>query len=584
MSDETTLPLRRIIDACTLLCGLGSLVLLLLEFGFVLETSDRQRVLASIRIVLWAAVVLQLIRAALATDWRRRGGRRLVGIVLNAGLLLVLAFETKTVDALHARWPEIDRFSWLVLHLTTIQLALLVMLGHRLLHFNQLLAFVRVSPRAILIGSYVALIALGTVLLQIPKATTEPLAWIDALFTSTSAVCVTGLIVVDTATAFTPTGQAIVLGLFQLGGLGLMTFTYFFVLVFGRGITIRDRALLLEFLNEEYVGRVTSSLTAIVLMTLAFEAAGAVLLQLVSPAGGPHAWFNNFFHAVSAFCNAGFSVFSAGLYDPSTRDNVSYHGVIMALIVIGGLGFPVLNNLWDSGIARLRNRPGRFVRLTTHTKLVLVTTLGLIVGGALLAFSFELPAEVRIGEAPQWVNALFLSITSRTAGFNTVPTEALLPPTVFLVLFLMFIGGSPASTAGGIKTTTFAVALLNTIRTLRDATRDLVAFRRQIPAPVANRAFAVVLLSLAWVTGSTLILATLMPAHAPLDVAFEAVSAFSTVGLSRGITAELPVPGKVVIVASMLVGRIGILYVALGVLHKERPGRIAYPEGNVIIS
>lgn len=584
MLDQNTTSLRRVIDVSTILCGLGALALLLIEFGFLLAPDARNKIISAIRLVLWAIVTLQLVRAVLGANWRRRMWRSALSILLNGGLVLLLALEIPLVDGLHTRWPEIARASWLVLYLTTIHVTVLAILAHRLLHFNQVLAFMRVSPRVILIGSYLALIAAGTVLLKIPKATTAPLDWMDALFTSTSAVCVTGLIVVDTATTFTTTGQAIILGLFQLGGLGLMTFTYFFVSVFGSGITIRDRALLLEFLNEEYVGRVTSSLTAIVLMTVAFEAAGAVLLQVSTPLGGPHAWFASVFHSVSAFCNAGFSVFTTGLYDPLTRANIPYQFVIMALIVIGGLGFPVLKNVWDHWAARLRHRADRPVRLTTHTKLVLVTTVGLVLGGAVLAFLLELPATARPGEAPRWVAALFTSITARTAGFNTVPTEALLAPTVFLLLFLMFIGGSPASTAGGIKTTTFAVALLNTVRTLRDAGRDLVAFRRQIPASVANRAFAVVLLALAWVTGSTLILTTVMPDHAPLDVAFEAVSAFSTVGLTRGITADLPTVGKLVIVASMLVGRIGILYVALGVLHKERPGRIAYPEGNVIIS
>jgi trk system potassium uptake protein TrkH len=254
------------------------------------------------------------------------------------------------------------------------------------------------------------------------------------------------------------------------------------------------------------------------------------------------------------------------------------------LIVLGGLGFPVLKNLWDHWTAWFQRTRRRPVRLTTHTKLVLVTTGCLIVGGALLVVLTELPSEPRTGEASRWIVALFASITSRTAGFNTIPTEALLTPTVVLLLFLMFVGGSPASTAGGIKTTTLAVSILNTIRTLRDPTRDLVAFRRRISGSVANRAFAVLILALGWVTTSTLILTALMPHHPPLDLAFEAVSAFSTVGLSRGITADLPVFGKLVIIASMLVGRIGILYVALGVLHKERPGRIAYPEGNVIIS
>ncbi len=584
MSDNTTLPLRRVVDVCTVACGLGALALLVLEFGFPLSAESLQRNLFAVRLVLWGIVVLQIVRAFVDADWLRHRWRSSLPILLNGALLLLLALERTALDSLHVRWPSLAQTQVLALYLTAIHLVVLTMLAHRLLRFNQLLVFMRVSPRVILIGSYLALIAGGTALLKFPKATTEPLGWLDALFTSTSAVCVTGLIVVDTSTVFTSTGQMILLGLFQLGGLGVMTFTYFFVSVFGSGVTIRDRALLLEFLNEEHVGRVTGSLIAIIAMTFAFEALGAFLLQTSMPSVAPQSWFASLFHSVSAFCNAGFSLYGSGLHDPLTRANIPYQLVIMALIVIGGLGFPVLKNLWDNWNARLLRPRERPVRLTTHTKLVLVTSAGLILGGAVLAFFLELPSPGQPGESPRWLAALFASITARTAGFNTVPTEALLPPTVFLLLFLMFIGGSPASTAGGIKTTTFAVALLNTMRILRDAGRDLVAFRRQIPAVVANRAFAVVLLAIGWLTISSIILMTVMPNHAPLDVVFETVSAFSTVGLSRGITADMPVIGKLVIIASMLVGRIGILYVALGVLHKERPGKIAYPEGNVIIS
>ena len=256
----------------------------------------------------------------------------------------------------------------------------------------------------------------------------------------------------------------------------------------------------------------------------------------------------------------------------------------MVLIVLGGLGFPVLKNLWDHYYARMRRPQQRPPRFTLHSKLVLATTITLIVVGTVAVYIFEMHAATRESEAPMWMAALFTSVTARTAGFNTVPIDALFTPTIFAVIVLMFIGGSPASTAGGIKTTTFAVALLNTLRIMKDPNGDLVAFRRKIPPVMANRAFAVALLAIAWIVGSTILLAGAMPTHKPLDVAFEVVSAFSTVGLSRGITADLPSTGKMVIIASMLVGRIGILYVALGILRKERTATIGYPEGNIIIS
>lgn len=568
--------------------GLSALGLLLVELGFPLGEAQRALLLRVVEVVLWVILVMEGLRLALhpRRRWYLREHRGEALLAGGVGLLLGLRFWA--VPALAERWPNPGEVPMRTLYLTIVHVLVIGLMGYRLLFFNRVLAFARVSPRLILIGSYVGLIVLGALLLMLPNSTTAPgaLSWLDALFTSTSAVCVTGLIVVDTATAFSPMGQTILLGLIQLGGLGLMTFTYFFVSVFGGGMTLRDRALLLDFLNEEHVGRITQSLVAIVGMTLAFELVGTGLLYAAAPAGesGAERWFGALFHAVSAFCNAGFSLYSLGLFEAEVRASVGYQFVIMGLIVGGGLGFPVLKNGWDQLWSRVTRPQVRAPRLTTHSRVVLITTAGLIVGGALGLWLLE----YGLGDQPAYtssvVTALFNSVTARTAGFNTVPVESWLPSTTFLMIFLMFIGGSPASTAGGIKTTTFAVALLNTLRILRGGSAALVAFGRQIPPHIASRAFAVALLGIAWVAGATLVLSALMPWHAPLDLAFEAVSAFSTVGLSRGVTADLTPAGKAVIIASMIVGRIGILYVALGVLRKERPGRIAYPEEPVIIS
>ena len=324
-------------------------------------------------------------------------------------------------------------------------------------------------------------------------------------------------------------------------------------------------------------------LGAIFLLTLAFETAGAVLLHATLDSARA-SWLDSAFHSISAFCNAGFSTYSMGLADDATRTNPSYQIVIMLLIVCGGLGFPVLKNLWDCARWLVHDRKSRPPRLTVHTKVVLTTTVGLIVGGALLVYGFEFGRRGNGSYTPDVFTALFTSITARTAGFNTVPMELLTPAATFIVITLMFIGGGPASTAGGIKVTTFAVALLNTLRILRRPADDLVAFGRQIPAELAHRAFAIALLGLVWVGVSTIVLTALLPNHPPLDVAFEAVSAFATVGLTRGLTPELPALGKAVIIASMLVGRIGILYAALGVVSRKDRGRITYPTANIIIS
>jgi Trk-type K+ transport system membrane component len=311
-----------------------------------------------------------------------------------------------------------------------------------------------------------------------------------------------------------------------------------------------------------------------------------MLLQTALQAAGQPAasWFDSIFHAVSAFCNAGFSVYTDGLFDPATRTNLPYQAVIMVLIVVGGLGFPVLKNLWDHVQSRLRHPRHRPTRITTHTKIVLSTTGALIGLGTAAIWVLEYALTDQPAHTSKVATSLFLSISSRTAGFNTVAMDALMPGTLMVTILLMFVGGSPASTAGGIKTTTFAVALMNTLRILRNSTGDLVAFGRQIPDRLANRAFAISLLAIAWVAATTVVLALSLPQHAPIDLLFEAVSAFGTVGLSRGITPQLPPFAKVMIIGTMIVGRIGILYVALGVLGKEQRGSISYPQANVIIS
>jgi potassium uptake TrkH family protein len=587
MNESQRHRLARVPQMVLACAGVAVLLLLLIELGFPLTEQQQSLVMLATTVVLWSGAAAEIWRVFVEGNrwtYLRKHWRSATAAVF---LMLMLAGKGYGLDVMHRWWPHLTEIRLESFYLGALQLVVLGWLAHRSLEFSRLLAFAEVSPRLILIGSFLALIITGALLLKLPRATTNgsELSWIDSLFTSTSAVCVTGLIVVDTATVFSEFGQIIILGLFQLGGLGLMTFAYFFVTVF-RGVTLRDRALLLDLLNEDHFGRITHSLVAIVVMTFAFEAIGAVLLYTFNETNAPGSatWLDSVFHAVSAFCNAGFSTYSLGLFDPLTRSNAPYQVVVMVLIVVGGIGFPVLANMWDHGWSRIRSPRQRPPRLTTHSKTVLVTTGGLLLGGTLLIYVLEY--LLRDSEAWIWrpFSSLFLSVTARTAGFNTVPIELLTPATVMVVIFLMFIGGGPASTAGGIKVSTFAIALLNTLRILRHPGGELVAFGRRIPAHLANRAFAIALLAVVWVSVTSLTLMALMPDHAPLDVMFESVSAFATVGLSRGITADVPTAGKLILIVSMIVGRIGILYAAIGVLGRESRGRISYPEATVIIS
>ena len=449
----------------------------------------------------------------------------------------------------------------------------------------------RASPAQIFVGSFALLIGLGTVGFRVLPGlyTGAPLGWLDALFTATSAVCVTGLIVVDTARYFTVWGQAYVLLLVQLGGLGIISFTSVIIVVLGRRLSLRHEAITAgaaEITSEIDYRELTR---AIFLFTAGAEAVGAVALYLcwAPDLGWTGAVWPSVFHAVSAFCNAGVSTFSDSLM--GFQGNAPLLLVTTALIVVGGLGFLTLEelDLWR----RTRRTPTRF-RLSTHSQIVLGTTAGLLVLGWVAFTAFEWSnALASLPTADRLVNGLFASVTPRTAGFSTIDYAETTPSTNFLTLILMTIGGSPGSTAGGLKTTTVALLGLVALSRLRGLpTTNLSG--RTIPERTVSRATGLFVLAFGLMTAATFVLvATELPdslaASGPLflDHVFEAVSAFNTVGLSMGVTADLSVPGRWTTIACMFIGRVGPLTVAAA-LSRERPGparQFRYAHEDVVV-
>ena len=424
----------------------------------------------------------------------------------------------------------------------------------------------RLTPPQLFVASFVALVALGTLGLKLLPGiyVGTPLGWLDALFTATSAVCVTGLILVDTATYFTPAGQGFLLLLIQLGGLGMITFTTLIILALGRRLSLRHERLSaapVEVAPEVSVDQLTRH---VVLFTLGIEAVGATVLYLLwAPRfGWVGAIWPAVFHSVSAFCNAGFSTFSDSLIGfqeaPATLLAVS------AIIVTGGIGFLTMEELLLGLRAR---RAGRLFRLSLHSRLVLATTAVLLVGAWLPFGVFEWRGTLgHLGRADRVVNALFLSVTPRTAGFNSIDYAGATDSTNFLTIILMFIGGSPGSTAGGLKTTTVALIVLLAWERFRG--RQIAsAWNRSVRAETVQRAIGLAVVVFTAVTGSIFVLTwTEHAAAGPgtsggrfLANMFEAVSAFSTVGLSMGVTPTLSDAGKWLTVLLMLVGRVGPL-------------------------
>ncbi len=473
--------------------------------------------------------------------------------------------------------------------LLVIQITLIVPFAIRMLLFtrSKVLQFAR--PGTLFVTGFAAAIVVGTLLLKTPRATTNGISWIDAFFTSTSAICVTGLSVVDTEHAFTAHGQTIILLLIQVGGIGIMTLTYFMALMLGQGITLRDRAKLNEVFSEDNVGAMGKFVARIVVLTLVIEAVGAVLIYQSwqdAPARAGREWWDAVFHSVSAFCNAGFSTFSAGLADPAVATNRFLQTVIMLLIIAGGLGFAVL---WDiPGVAvrvtakmlrkfypqsrKVQKLYLRF-RIRLHTRLALLMTIYLVIGGAVFFFVAE---GGEITSSRIW-EATFNSVSTRTAGYNITNFGTYGFASVVLFCFLMFVGGSPGGTAGGVKTTTFAIAIAELWRLIRGHT-SLHIHRRSIPRDLVERCIATVVMSLVWVTVSIFAVSCTNPNLDASDITFECFSAFATVGLTRGITAELNEVGKLIIIASMFVGRVGLFTLVISIVGAARPRRYDLPE------
>lgn len=463
------------------------------------------------------------------------------------------------------------------------QVVIMVMLVSRIRRARSLMQLLRLRPAQLMLSGFLGTIGVGSVLLMLPSATTsgERLPFVDALFTATSAVCVTGLIVEDTATYFSTFGQLIILALIQVGGLGIMTFSVALAVLLGKPMDVSQRAILQDALDHETLAGVRSLIRFIVLMTFGFELAGAVLLfftwrgQFESL---PAAAYHSFFQAVSAFCNAGFSTFSDSLM--GFQSNLGVNAVICGLIVFGGLGFVVIQSLVMAVQSRYHGKPRNRLRL--QTIIVIRVTLVLIVGGAILVYLFErsgLFGGMAAGDAV--LGAVFQSITARTAGFNTVDIASLSSATLFAIIVLMFIGASPGSTAGGIKTTTVACLWAAIVTSLRS--RPHVEIRRRtIPTDTVYKAITLLCISLGVVAIFTL--ALLCTEKQPfLDVLFEAVSAFGTVGLSMGVTPELSTGGRILITALMFIGRLGPLTIAYAMLPARTGARYKYAEERIMI-
>jgi len=465
------------------------------------------------------------------------------------------------------------------------------------------------NPTWTLILSFIVLISSGTVMLMLPRASAvESLSWDDALFTATSATCVTGLIVKDTGSDFTLMGQLIILTLIQLGGLGIVIFGAVFAFLLGQA-SLAERVAMQDLLNARTLSRIGNMIVFVFFGTIIIEAVGAVSMfwmwdDVPGRIANVHEQlFCSIFHSISAFCNAGFSLFSDSLI--SYNKSWGVYVVMAPLIILGGFGFGVLYDLFNIPVDRVKrffkrrfNKRYRISmeapkRMQLQTKIVLSISAFLIVVGMLGILLFEryAPAlasqEAAGAESPSILGALFQSITARTAGFNTIKVSAMSASSKFILILLMFIGGSPGSTAGGIKTVTLAVVIMTVIAALRKR-QEVEMFRRSVAIVVVGRAITVTLLFVGVLFGATLALSITEHAggFAMSDIFFEAGSALGTVGLTTLTTeqtASLTTAGKLIIIATMLIGRLGPLTLLAALTFNLKPIRYSYPGEAIIV-
>ncbi len=448
----------------------------------------------------------------------------------------------------------------------------------------------RLNPPQLIVFSFASIILLGSLLLALPMAVNgPPLKFIDALFTSASAVCVTGLVVVDTGSRFTLAGQWIILTLIQLGGLGIMTFSVVFILLLGRKLAFREKILISDTFSHLPVDNIASLVKEIFFFTFAIEAVGALLLfcRWLPAYPWPHALYLAVFHAISAFCNAGFSPLRDSLM--GYRSDVLVNMTIMMLIIAGGLGFLVIMELRYYLLRRM-SRSRMFLSL--HTKLVLTVTLLLIFGGMGLIYfteQFHTLRQVSIGEG--LLAAAFQSVTARTAGFNTLDIGSFGNSSLLVIICLMFVGASPGSCGGGVKTTALGVFAM--MMWSRMSGREYVSlYGRTLPRNTIFNAFSIITTA-GLILVLFLLILSISEASLPvplaaergrfLDLLFEEVSAFATVGLSTGITSSLSGFGKFMMVTLMFIGRVGPLTAVLFFTRHRSKGNFQYAEEQVMI-
>ncbi len=430
-----------------------------------------------------------------------------------------------------------------------------------------------------LVIGYFIIIFIGALLLNTPAATNsgEKVGFLNAFFTAASAVCVTGLVVVDTGTFWTGFGHTVILTLIQIGGLGFMSIATMGVIISGKKIDLKERMLMQEASAADKLAGIVKFMKSIVVIAFLVEIIGAVLLSIafVPEYGIIKGMGHGIFHSISAFCNAGFDLMGNFSSLTKYRDNYIINITVAMLVIIGGFGFSSLKNI--------QQNKWRFRKYNLHTKLVVIMTVSLIIFPTIVLYLIERNNPETLGSLPfdkQILASFFQVVSPRTAGFNTIDLTAMKNASKFLQVILMIIGGSPASTAGGLKTVTVAIIILAVINQIR-GNEKIEVFNRTISYSILNKALIILLWCIFLITTGTLIIALTDNSLSFMEVLFEVASAYATVGLTLGITTKLTAVAKIVLILIMFSSRVGSLTILFALFSNSEPKRYSYPEENV---
>lgn len=571
----------------SLIISIFSLLAIIYYYGFPQNDTTLRYVYMIIRLSIWFYILKYLIR--IFYDFhpgqfiRENRMDSIVFILLVLEEVFHFVFKE---DILNSLFGDLINLKVGDLSILAVQLYFFIIVGLELGRAAVKLSRLQIPPARLFALSFLALITIGTLMLMLPEMTNNGISFINSLFTSTSAVCVTGLTVVDTAIVFTHKGHWIIMLLIQAGGINILAFAAFFAIFYKDSSSIKYQSLIKDLLDNSEMSKSRSVLGKIILFSAVIELLGIIILyfswgkDVVFPEGQSKL-FSSIFHTISAFNNAGFSLFTKNFFDDSVRLNWGVHGIIALLVFLGGIGYPVLQDL--AALPRKGIRSFSFWRyLQPGSRVALRTSFYLIVIGAVFFYFFYpvYPTDVSIGG--RIMQGVFQSVISRTAGFNSVDIGLFSQALILVYIFLMYIGASPGSTGGGIKTTTIAVIIKSIYASIR-GNRTLVFFQHTLRDSMVQRAVSVAVLYACFFLAGTISLTIAEPGISMGQLAFEEVSALSTVGLSTGITPGLGVVAKVILVLSMYIGRIGSLTIMVALIRRIPSVQFTYAHANIPI-